>query len=362
VAAANSVPDARLMVDAPRFSTQIWLPVSVVTVRGMRGTACAADRLRLAFGAMDDIATPHDAFFRESFGRREVAEDFLRQHLPAALLAEVELRTLEISNDTYVASDLRSAYSDLVYRVRYRGTRLNVYLLFEHKSRPEHWTLLQLLHYIAAEGHAYRKQHPKARRLPPIYPLVIYHGTREWRVPRSFHELVMPLPSTLAPYVPQFTYALHDLSARTDAEIKGEVLTRLVQLAMRWIFSREPVERLAELLTLIEQIQDRATALEILESLLRYYVQGTGRVEERDVRALLQQTSTGDPIMQTFIDRYIEQGRQEGGAALLLRQIERKFGAPSAAMRERISNADPETLLNWSERILTADSVDAVLH
>jgi len=31
-------------------------------------------------------------------------------------------------------------------------------------------------------------------------------------------------------------------------------------------------------------------------------------------------------------------------------------------MRERISNADPETLLNWSERILTADSVDAVLH
>jgi hypothetical protein len=43
--------------------------------------------------------------------------------------------------------------------------------------------------------------------------------------------------------------------------------------------------------------------------------------------------------MQTFIDRYIEQGRQEGGAALLLRQIERKFGAPSAAMRERISNA-----------------------
>jgi len=106
----------------------------------------------------------------------------------------------------------------------------------------------------------------------------------------------------------------------------------------------------------------RATALEILESLLRYYVQGTGRVEERDVRALLQQTSTGDPIMRTFIDRYIEQGRQEGGAALLLRQIERKFGAPSAAMRERISNADPETLLNWSERILTADSVDAVLH
>ncbi|WP_295389695.1 Rpn family recombination-promoting nuclease/putative transposase [uncultured Thiodictyon sp.] len=264
---------------------------------------------------MDEIATPHDAFFRESFGRREVAADFLRQQLPAQLLDDVDLGTLEISKDTYVSTDLRSAYSDLVYRVRYRDGTLTIYLLFEHKSSPEHWTLLQLLRYIAAEGDQYRKQHPDARQLPPIYPLVIYHGERHWRAPMSFHDLVAPLPAALLPFVPQFTYALHDIFARTDAQLKGDVLTRLVQLGMRWVFSKEPLERLRNLLTLIEEVQDRATALEILESLLRYYVQGTGRVEERDVRALLQQTTTGDPIMQTFIDRYIEQGRQLGVAS-----------------------------------------------
>jgi hypothetical protein len=147
---------------------------------------------------------------------------------------------------------------------------------------------------------------------------------------------------------------------------KGAVLTRLVQLAMRWIFSKEPLARLGDLLTLIEQVEDRTTALEILESLLRYYVQGTGRVEERDVRALLEQNPTGDPIMQTFIDRYIEQGRREGRregeAAMLLRQIDRKFGPPSETVRARVGSADPETLLRWSDRILTAESLDAVLH
>ena len=128
------------------------------------------------------------------------------------------------------------------------------------------------------------------------------------------------------------------------------------------------------MLALIEQVQDRATALEILESLLRYYVQGTGRIEECDVRALLQQTPTGDPIMQTYIDRYIEQGRQQGvtqgveqgrrqgEAGMLLRLIDRKFGPPSQSVRDRVANADPETLLRWSDRILTADSLDAVLH
>ncbi|MCG6939721.1 MAG: hypothetical protein LJE69_00515, partial [Thiohalocapsa sp.] len=125
------------------------------------------------------------------------------------------------------------------------------------------------------------------------------------------------------------------------------------------VFSAQPVERLRELLRLIEQVHDRTTAVEILESPLRYYVQGTQRVEEQEVRALLRETSTGEPIMQTFIDRYIEQGRQqgrqegrqEGEAAVQLSQIEDKFGPPSEAIRQRITTADAETLLRWSKRI-----------
>ena len=70
--------------------------------------------------------------------------------------------------------------------------------------------------------------------------------------------------------------------------------------------------------------------------------------------------------MQTFIDKYIaqgvEQGVQQGEAAVLLRLIERKFGPPSAPVRKRIVEADAETLLTWSERILTADTIEAVLH
>ena len=78
--------------------------------------------------------------------------------------------------------------------------------------------------------------------------------------------------------------------------------------------------------------------------------------------------------MQTFIERYIEQGkqtgmelglargRQEGQAVVLLRQIERTFGPPSEAFGERIAGADAETILQWSDRILTAESLDGLLH
>ena len=59
---------------------------------------------------MDVIANPHDAFFRESFSRREIAEDVLAQHLPPEVLADLDLASLEISKDTYMAEDLRGAY------------------------------------------------------------------------------------------------------------------------------------------------------------------------------------------------------------------------------------------------------------
>jgi len=56
----------------------------------------------------------------------------------------------------------------------------------------------------------------------------------------------------------------------------------------------------------------------------------------------------------------IQKGRQEGEAAILLRQIALKFGPPSEEVRARIESADADTLLEWSARILTAERVDDV--
>jgi len=46
--------------------------------------------------------------------------------------------------------------------------------------------------------------------------------------------------------VPQFRYALHDISVKSSTAIKGEVLSRLIQLALRHIYSDQPAERLRE--------------------------------------------------------------------------------------------------------------------
>jgi hypothetical protein len=67
--------------------------------------------------------------------------------------------------------------------------------------------------------------------------------------------------------------------------------------------------------------------------------------------------------MTTFFRTpFVEQGIQAGEAAMLLRMIERKFGPVPEAVRQRITETDAETLLTWGDRILSADSLDEVLH
>jgi predicted transposase YdaD len=55
------------------------------------------------------------------------------------------------------------------------------------------------------------------------------------------------------------------------------------------------------------------------------------------------------------------EGRLEGEAALLLRQLERRFGALPAEVRERVVTADTAALETWGLRVLEAGSLDDVL-
>jgi len=81
--------------------------------------------------------------------------------------------------------------------------------------------------------------------------------------------------------------------------------------------------------------------------------------------------------MKGFTERFIEQGRrqgmqqgmqqgrlegkQEGQATILLRQLQLKFGAVPEAVCHKIEHADPQTLLAWSERVLTAADIEQVI-
>jgi hypothetical protein len=56
----------------------------------------------------------------------------------------------------------------------------------------------------------------------------------------------------------------------------------------------------------------------------------------------------------------IEEGRRQGEAELLLRLLRRKFGSVPRKIQTRLRDAQPEQLLDWGERLLTANSLEEI--
>ncbi len=61
-----------------------------------------------------------------------------------------------------------------------------------------------------------------------------------------------------------------------------------------------------------------------------------------------------------LIEKGLKEGIEKGEAEVLLRQLERKFGAIPSQYCRRIDEADSAQILAWAERILAAESIDDV--
>ena len=96
--------------------------------------------------------------------------------------------------------------------------------------------------------------------------------------------------------------------------------------------------------------------LELLETVLVYKLPTFTREEIQKMFGL----NDVDLKATRFYQDVFAEGRVEGEAALLLRQMERKFHPLPESARQRVTSADAETLLVWGERVLDAKSLDEV--
>lgn len=66
--------------------------------------------------------------------------------------------------------------------------------------------------------------------------------------------------------------------------------------------------------------------------------------------------------IQQGVQQGMQQGVQQGEARILLRLLSARFGILPPDARNKVESADAETLLQWSERILNARTLDDVLN
>ncbi|NBD36083.1 MAG: Rpn family recombination-promoting nuclease/putative transposase [Chloroflexi bacterium] len=332
---------------------------------------------------------PHDHFFRETFSRQDITRDFLTHYLPTEIREHLDLGVLQTVKDTFVDEDLRDHFTDLLYRTRLRDESVSgekdeayVYLLFEHKSYPEPWVAFQLLRYIVRIWEHRLNQHTSGKPvcLPPIIPMVLYHGKTGWHVDTRLHGLV-DAPDALLPYIPDFRYAVYDFSVESQIQIMGSLQLQIVLRMLRHVMDESAwPSQLGEMMALLHALAQAQDGLSYLEIVLRYLVAAAPNLEPEDLHKALTDTfpDTGGALMSTIAEAWIEQGVEKGKKQgieqgveqgvergvvqatreAILETLEVRFGSCPAAIEEQIADLTGQARLKLLHRqALLADSL-----
>lgn len=338
----------------------------------------------------------HDNAYKAIFSHAAMVEGLLRDFVHEDWVARIDFATLEKASGSYVADDLRDREDDIVWRVRLADDWLYVYLLIEFQSTVDPWMALRVMVYVGLLYQDLVKSGcvKRGERLPPVFPLVLYHGEGRWSAVRDVAELITPVPNSLAGYRPRLRYFLLDEGAIPEAELSqaDSLAAELIRLETSDI--PEPARRIIERLAIRLQAPQhdslrRALTVWIHRVLLKRLAPREDIPELTDLQeintmlaeraerwvenlrrdALLQGRQEGlqegrqegrQQGRQEGRKEGRKEGRQEGESLLLQKQLERRFGPLPEPVRERLIQATPEQLEAWGLRLLEAAGLDEV--
>ncbi len=327
----------------------------------------------------------HDKLFKASLADPKDAAMALRAVLAPSLVCQIDFSSLRPVPGSFVDEAMRGSQTDLLYTVSCADKPALLYVLMEHKSEVDRWTLLQLLRYMARiwEHCLVQKQPPAA--LPPIIPVIVHHSDTGWTAPTHFQGLfdsTLMSDSDLRRLTPEFEVQLDDISFATDEELRGRAMGPAATLGFLFLRDgRRGQQILEELMAWADLLRPLAATESGRRALFRLFSYLPMVAPNINPSEFVQQVQRAIPerndIVTTLAEQWMEQGekrglergivqgvalgRLEGERSLVRRQIELKFGPADSRTLSLLSSADDATLERYAERVLTATSIDEVL-
>jgi predicted transposase/invertase (TIGR01784 family) len=244
---------------------------------------------------MSEITNPHDKFFKASFSRLDVVQNFIEEVFPSQYRDNINLNSLKLSNATFIDNELSEHLADLVYQAEYAGEPALITLLFEHKSYQEDFPEGQLLRYMSNIWRDEQKQKKgkKRKNSTVVIPIIVHHGKSAWKKVSMRRQFGNPHQDLLK-FLPKFDYLLFSLNDFSDVQIANFKNTFLSTAAMLLKHSRNEKKKLLEIESfLIEKLR----TLELLHenefiSTIFYYLHNSTHLTSKEIVIIFTKVST----------------------------------------------------------------------
>lgn len=315
------------------------------------------------------ISKPHDRFFKKVMSNPLAAEEFIQTHFPPSVAVAIDPGSLELTDSSFIDKDLNEYRTDILYKALFKGIPGYIHILIEHQKKADPLMPLRMLEYTIqiCRREIDKQKDKKNPQLPLVYPCVIYNGEKPYCYTTDIFEMFQDPALAREIFLKPFT--LIDLPSIPDDDLKKKPLVGMLDMYLKYASARDTLGFIKKVVDLLRQV-DSMNQLDIIQAGAYYLFQtskdGISRddiIEEFKKYLKPQTQSEIMTIAEAFVEEGLQKGRQESLKNILDKQIRRRFPHDVTAQHLHLINeADSDTLSNWAENLVVANSIEEVFH
>ena len=179
----------------------------------------------------------NDRLYKQLVSQTQMVEELFSSFVREQWVNRLDFSTLEKVNGSYISDDLRDREDDIIWRVRIGESWIYLYILLKFQSTVDRYMAVRLLTYTGLLYQDLLKsgQVKGKKKLPPIFPLVLYNGEKRWNAATDLQLLIDHMPEGLEQYQPRYRYLVIDEGSyqTNDLEAHRNLVAALFQLEHR---------------------------------------------------------------------------------------------------------------------------------
>jgi len=309
----------------------------------------------------------HDRGYKRLFSHPRLFRQLLESFVNEDWVKTLDFEHCEQLDKSFISEHYKSTESDLLYKVKVHGQEAYVYILLEFQSTVTWFMAVRFLHYICSFWLDYAERQPAIKKLPAVFPLLLYSGDDKWTAATDLAEL-LEQPNIFKSYTPQFRYC-----TIAEQDYQPEQLLKINNLVST-LFLAETHYDLELLKTQLLKLFDQEDDKEAVSLLFNWFKQLVvhGRREAVDYQAL-EQVYTEKTEVKQMLETAIAQerekffaqgkaegrveGKTEGQAELLIALLEKRFSPLTPAQKAFLYQLESSQLIALSEQLWQAQSL-----
>ena len=136
----------------------------------------------------------HDSGYKKLFSNRTIFRQLIETFVNQEWVHSLDFDTCESLDKSFISEHYKETESDLIYKIQFQDHEIYIYILIEFQSTVDPFMALRVLNYITNFYMDFLVNNRGVKKLPAVFPIVLYNGAAPWTAPVNLSELIEQNP------------------------------------------------------------------------------------------------------------------------------------------------------------------------